>query len=423
MTAVKALLARPVLTTAEMAEAIAGIPAITWGRGEESDVDDIAETLFNADRPLGELFLSQSVLIQRLVREERGGDALLAKNLLASFFRDYYGSRGSLSNESRFAPSGEVVAKLRQKLRGRHWRLDPEPIGEVSQTPAGDIPIRVPGIFSDVNTSRNVYPAPTSEPLSEWQVFRKWWRSLRHQKPIQATLPQNIALITHQGSRDSQEDYALAFEGRLPNGAKIKIAVVADGNGLIGGGRMASHSAAQIFLTRLLSHLSLDPLPPLRAAIRESIKYAQSKMAYIPFDGGTTFVAYLEVGAEKYIVNVGDSRAYFLSPSGEYDQISIDHMLRGSTSFLRVLRGGKAMPEWVVKAAGVRSEPDLFVPVTQSGGLVYLFSDGVNPTFGKPVPGVDPNRPLQQIAETILDLMFLTKDSYDNMTIGIVRVE
>lgn len=298
-TALRTLLAgETLLKTSDIAQAVAEMPLETWGNG--ADLDDVAQLLIEEERQLGELFLSQSALVQKLVREGRLQDADLAKGLLVTFIQEYFGREGFALGHRRFAPSGEVTARLGQVLRGRHWKLDQEPIAKPPRISAEASPITTSGVVSDVNTSKNVYPPPRT---TGRRSFREGLRELLdRKKPIQINPPQNIALITHQGPRDEQQDYALGFEGRLPNGTPIRIAVVTDGNG--SEGKKASHFTAQIFLTRFLSYLSLSPLPPLRPAIRQSIKYAQDRIyQQISLLGGTMFVAYIQVGNEKMIVN------------------------------------------------------------------------------------------------------------------------
>lgn len=417
-TALRTLLAgESFVRTSEIAQALAEIPLETWGEG--TDLDDTAQLLMEEEQRLGELFLSQSALVQRLIQEGRLQDADLAKCLLVAFIQEYYGEEGFLLGHRRFAPSGEVTARLSQVLRGRHWKLDQEPIAEPPRILVEAPPITVSGVVSDANTSRNVYPAtPTTV-----RRFSKDWllELLGYKKSIQTSPLQNIFLLTHQGPRTTQEDYGLGFEGRLPNGTPIKIAVVTDGNG--SEGRKASHYTAQIFLTRLLSYLSLDPLPSLRPAIRESIRYARAQMDQrVSLSGGTTFVAFIQVGDEKIIVNLGDSRAYFLAPSGEYAQITIDHSLKGGIFFLRLLTGGALLSQGHLVIIGVRTEPDLFVPTQPMGGLLFLLSDGIDPVFAGEVGKDLSGAPLREIAETILDMMLL-RGPYDNMTVGVIRVE
>ena len=107
--------------------------------------------------------------------------------------------------------------------------------------------------------------------------------------------------------------------------------MVLDGMGGVNGGDIASNTAAQVIEDILLKEL--DPemnATQIRETMEKAVKEANSAVFSKSVDFpelrgmGTTVVLAVVKGDKVHIVHVGDSRAYFVSPSCEM-QITEDH--------------------------------------------------------------------------------------------------
>lgn len=146
-----------------------------------------------------------------------------------------------------------------------------------------------------------------------------------------------VGWATHIGrQRKLNEDALLVLEawqeGHYPL-PPFGLFVVADGMGGHLSGEVAStlavRTAASHILQRIyLSHLShQEPSadqPSLQEIITEAIRIAHEAVTVQVPGGGTTLLCALVLGNSAYIANVGDSRAYLLTPSGAR-QITRDH--------------------------------------------------------------------------------------------------
>ncbi len=232
----------------------------------------------------------------------------------------------------------------------------------------------------------------------------------------------HIGMATHIGDRGYQQDMGFVLEATLPDGRRVRIAIVADGHYNQGDG--ASYLSISLFTIRFLSALISLPELEVSELIRFALLETDGEIQRLIEDGGSTFTAFVEVGDEKYIANIGDSRTLFLSPEKEYAQVTINHAVwsyssfagRHGYAFLRDLgnRDGRKF----ASLTHLSAEPDIFVPATPiTGGLVFLVSDGIVPTIEYDAYSKDPAASPQSVADRMIAMM-LDKwiRNKDNMT-------
>ena len=133
--------------------------------------------------------------------------------------------------------------------------------------------------------------------------------------------------ITDNGKVRDHNEEAYRFSLETDGSA---VAVLCDGMGGVQAGEVASSIAADAFLEYAQRSLR-QSLPPLTADIaRESAAYANLQVYDRSYREeslhgmGTTLVAAVIRPDEASVVNVGDSRCYWLA-EGEIQQVTRDH--------------------------------------------------------------------------------------------------
>ncbi|MGI9614896.1 MAG: protein phosphatase 2C domain-containing protein, partial [Acidimicrobiales bacterium] len=181
------------------------------------------------------------------------------------------------------------------------------------------------------------------------------------------------ATASHVGNvRDSNQD-RVHFGGYT--------GVVADGMGGHQGGEMAASIAISEFVD------VVDPIPPggLVELVEEANRAVFERAADPDLRGmGTTLVALtLRPTEEKVsVVNVGDSRAYFLRDD-EFGQLTLDHSLVEDLVRQNRLTRDEALTHpqrnILTRALGIASqvEVDRFLVPTRIGDRFLLCSDGL----------------------------------------------
>ena len=168
------------------------------------------------------------------------------------------------------------------------------------------------------------------------------------------------------------------------------IFVVCDGMGGAKSGNVASSLAAEVFVQEIKrsfsSHMDREKTDQmLRAAVKLAnfTVYDQAQQ-FEEFDGmGTTLVAVLIRGKKATVINVGDSRAYFINQEG-ISQLSTDHSVvqmmvdRGELS----AEAAKNYPgkNLITRAIGTESMVmcDIFHTDVSKGDFLLLCSDGLS---------------------------------------------
>ena len=143
---------------------------------------------------------------------------------------------------------------------------------------------------------------------------------------------------------------------------------------------------------------------------------------------GTTAVAAVVLGETVAVLNVGDSRCYFVDDQ-TIDQITRDHSLVNDL----VLRGELTPEEarhhpsknLITRALGVEEmvKPDIYMLQRKAGGYLLLCSDGLSNTVTDPeiqyevIHGGEP----EDCCQRLFDIA-LTRGAPDNVTVVLVQL-
>ena len=144
--------------------------------------------------------------------------------------------------------------------------------------------------------------------------------------------------------------------------------LVCDGMGGARAGNVASALAAQAF-TEAIQHSDAQPDQRLTAALAQANEQVYQRAHRDPDcrGMGTTLVAALVEGNLAHIINVGDSRAYYLSQDG------IRHITPEEAR-------NHPNKNVITRALGVdnKLEGDLFTQELEPGSMLLLCSDGLS---------------------------------------------
>ncbi len=174
------------------------------------------------------------------------------------------------------------------------------------------------------------------------------------------------------------------------------LAVVCDGMGGSKSGDVASRMASQVFLEEVQRAVCPEMeqtaiVQMLVAAVRTANRavYEKSRSSEDYSGMGTTLVAVYLQNRDAYIVNVGDSRCYYLSQD-EISQVTEDHSVVG----LMVTRGqiteeeARHHPNKNLITRAVGTEPgvecDCFYLQLDHGEYLLLCTDGLSNQVTKP---------------------------------------
>jgi len=156
-----------------------------------------------------------------------------------------------------------------------------------------------------------------------------------------------------------------------------------------------------------------------------SVIYTTARMNYRSYGMGTTCVAAYIDSKYIYILNVGDSRAYYMDESGLH-QITSDHTLVNM-----LLMQGKIEPDEVhthpkrnmlTKAVGVEKiiKPDFFRMKREDKFTLLLCSDGLSGYCSdSEIFEIIKSTPLEEVNSALIDLA-LSKGGRDNITLAVI---
>jgi len=185
--------------------------------------------------------------------------------------------------------------------------------------------------------------------------------------------------LTDRGRKRSTNEDAFAIS------AEQSLYVVCDGMGGAAAGEVASSNAVDEMVKNLKARNAESPV--VEAA--EQAIHAANNVIYTlaqrdsKLNGmGTTLVALVTEENRAWVLNVGDSRGYFMR-AGRLEQMTIDHSLveeqvrAGRMSAADALRS--PLRNVITRALGTQSSvtPDVFPVDTEAGDLFLLCSDGL----------------------------------------------
>ena len=271
----------------------------------------------------------------------------------------------------------------------------------------------------EVTTNKSVSEDIQTAPLSEAQLIGVSVTPIRYQ-PVQVGVgsAQSVGKV-----RDHNEDTLFVFNSILADGGQdlpFGLFIVADGMGGHQHGEIASGTAARVVTDVILNRLYIPLLSPssenrnepihelMESAVREA-QYAVTRQAP---GGGTTLTAALMMGDKITIVQIGDSRGYFLYPDGRCQAVTQDHSLVRRLIELGQLTEDEAAvhPQRNVlyRALGQAEpfKPDINTHQVPCPGYMLLCSDGLwglvsdNEIFRIVTSATNPSAAAHELVET-----------------------
>lgn len=213
------------------------------------------------------------------------------------------------------------------------------------------------------------------------------------------------------------------------------IAVLCDGMGGVHGGEIASRIAAEAFCAYTEEILADTDAPELAAVGREAASYANLKV----YDRaqrdesllgmGTTLVAVILRNDEAVMVNIGDSRGYWLT-GGRIQQVTRDHSHVQDLMDQGIITKGEARSHphrnLITRAVGVRDRirSDIFRLDLHSGDRLLLCSDGLSNmvTEEEIAEVLREEEDLKKCCERLLSIA-MDRGAPDNVTVTILAAD
>ena len=193
--------------------------------------------------------------------------------------------------------------------------------------------------------------------------------------------------ITDKGKVRSanQDAYRLSLS---PDGEYV-LAALCDGMGGVHGGEIASAVAADSFMQYAEDMLRREPKSDAAQVLREAAAYANLKVYDRAFRDescrgmGTTLVAALVRPEDAAVVNIGDSRCYWLADA-QLQQVTRDHSLVQSMVDRGLITEDEARSHprknVIMRAVGLERtiRSDIFRLDIRPGDALLLCSDGLS---------------------------------------------
>jgi len=215
------------------------------------------------------------------------------------------------------------------------------------------------------------------------------------------------------------------------------ILVVCDGMGGANAGNIASELAADVFSDYMSDNTAmlgidatLDDIADVvaDAAVAANTAVFNKGMSDIQYSGmGTTLVSLISSNNGEIVVNIGDSRAYHITPAG-ISQITKDHSVvedmvdSGELSRTEALNHPRK--NLITRAVGAERfvESDIYMQTIDSGDIILLCSDGLsNIVKDDEILDVMQNSTaLSSSCQALMDIA-LTRGAPDNVTIAVFK--
>ena len=236
--------------------------------------------------------------------------------------------------------------------------------------------------------------------------------------------------ITDKGKvRTANQD---SFRIRVAPKGNCVLAAICDGMGGVHGGEIASTIAAEAFM-QYAEDMLQQPENDAAQIIREAAAYANLKVYDRAFRDercqgmGTTLVAALVRADDAAVVNIGDSRCYWLA-DGQLQQVTRDHSLVQSMVDRGLITETEARSHprrnVIMRAVGLERtiRSDIFRLDMHPGDALLLCSDGLSNLIG--TDEMESLLLLQNddgaVCRKLLDLA-LERGAPDNVTLVLVR--
>ena len=238
--------------------------------------------------------------------------------------------------------------------------------------------------------------------------------------------------ITHRGVvREENQD---CFRLEIAPGGELLTAVLCDGMGGAQAGGVASNMAADAFMSHAANSLDdSSTASDMSDILSDAVNYANIKVYDRSFSDfscmgmGSTLVAVLMNGKRTSVVNVGDSRAYFIN-KGKIQQITQDHSLVEEMVAKGMITEAEARvhpkKNVITRAVGVEATVrcDVFDVKAIAGSKLLLCSDGLsNMLTNEDILSVlESKDDIEEAAKVLLGLA-LGRGAPDNVTILIAQ--
>ncbi len=290
--------------------------------------------------------------------------------------------------------------------------------------------------------ARAAAPAGTSDEIDYGDAF---YRVLHRRKQFgSGGMAVEVAAFSAEGPHHPNEDscWTAVMSGCYNSKADaVCVAVVADGmGGYAPGSGLISKEIVSTVGTYVFGRITVDRESALsdadlRGTVREAIAEANRRvLEEIARHGemGATLVVAIIYGRTAYLANIGDSRAYYVSPSGEVEQITRDQSLVQQQVSLGLMRADAVFTaagnNVILHAVGeerVEEVFDWYVQVLEPNCCVLLCTDGYWKTMRQDIwsissPPVESS--LHGLAERLVQTA-IDQNSDDNTSVILIGVE
>lgn len=229
--------------------------------------------------------------------------------------------------------------------------------------------------------------------------------------------------------RNNQDSFRMA---ESPEGG-LAAAVLCDGMGGVKGGEIASSIAAEAFLESVLENLKSHEMLDIadigrEAAARANLTVYDRAARDEECRGmGTTLVAAVVRERDAAVVNIGDSRCYWLA-EGQIQQVTRDHSHVQELVERGIITAGEARSHprrnLITRAVGLerRIRSDIFRLDLREGDRLLLCSDGLSNLVPEAELGdlLRREKDLRRCCERLLSLA-LDRGAPDNVTIVLLE--